>query len=249
MSYHLTNEWRKSAAFMIDNVDLLSAFNQNPDNFKDGVVLDLGAGSRLRSKFYKDAEIIVIEPLADKYMKEIEWCDLKDASRVYSRPAEEMVEEIEGTVDFILCINVLDHTYDPRKILLNARRYLKPDGKMLLSVDCYWKSNKLHPVHFSRGKIDKMARETGFGILKAYIGKPFPRCYGLGEVYTLYLTAADDPESVKLQCLTAFGEDARYQRFLVTLLKVMTPYKIVRNLYVRAINKFKRILKSKGILP
>lgn len=58
--------------------------------------MDLGAGSKLRTKFFTDAKIIAIEPLAEKFMKEIEWCDLKDAYRVYSRPAEDFIGELEG---------------------------------------------------------------------------------------------------------------------------------------------------------
>lgn len=87
-------------------------------------------------------------------------------------------------------------------ILRNARKYLKQDGQILLSVDLYWKTNSTHPVKFNRTKIENMVREAGF------------------------------------------GENARHLRFMTGQLALITPYKIVRDLVVRADRKFRKIFKK-----
>ena len=98
--------------------------------FEGKVVVDLGAGSKLRSKYFEGARLIAIEPLADRYLQGIKWCDLKDAEETYSVPAEELVPQVKGRADFVMCINVLDHVYNPDRALANARAYLKKGGEV-----------------------------------------------------------------------------------------------------------------------
>jgi hypothetical protein len=65
----------------------------------------------LRSKFFQGAHLVVIEPLADRLIAEVEGCDLQDAAEVHSRPAEQLIESLVGTADLVVSINVVDHGF------------------------------------------------------------------------------------------------------------------------------------------
>lgn len=112
---------------------LLSHFSFPFDSYRWKTIIDLGAGSKLRIKYFLDAKIIAIEPLADRFMKEIEWCDLAYAYKVYSRPAEELIEECVLKADLVISINVLDHCYDFELVIENIAAYLKDDALAFLS--------------------------------------------------------------------------------------------------------------------
>ena len=186
--FHLTNEWRQSDKFIEDTKKLFEYFHFNSERFHNNLVVDLGAGSRLRSKFFQGARIVAIEPLADRFLTQIEWSDLRDAWRLCSIPAEQFVDEVEGTADLIICINVLDHTFDPLAILRNARKYLKPDGQMLLSVDLHDSADEMHPIHLKESLLDELVLQAGFFIRRKYKGLPSSSSYGHGVAYTLILT-------------------------------------------------------------
>src|SRR5437016_84137 len=55
-----------------------------PTGWEGKFIIDVGAGSRLRSLYFKGATLAVLEPLADRYMSEVEWHDLDKADEVYS---------------------------------------------------------------------------------------------------------------------------------------------------------------------
>ena len=42
--------------------------------------------------------------------------------------------EMRGTFDAVLCLEVLEHVYDPRAAVLSAARALRPGGQMILSA-------------------------------------------------------------------------------------------------------------------
>jgi len=199
--FHVTNQWRRTERFVADTARLFRFFRFGPDDFEGCVVLDLGSGPRLRSKFFKNAKIVAVEPLAERFLAEIGWCDLQDAWRVHPEPAEKMIPELEGQADFIMCINVLDHTYDPLHILLNARLYLKASGQMLLSVDLHDKADEMHPVHFDRPTLEAIVKKAGFSIQWSHLGLPNSDAYGQGRACTLMLTPAN---TIHKHCCNAF---------------------------------------------
>ena len=137
LEFHQGNTWRTSPDFIIQNSYELNLFGYTADSWDDKIVIDLGCGSKLRSKFFTHAKIIAIDPLASKFLKTIAWSDLKEAYKVYSRPAESLITRLQNTADFIMCINVLDHVYNADKVLQNCYNYLKEDGEFLLSVDMH----------------------------------------------------------------------------------------------------------------
>jgi SAM-dependent methyltransferase len=188
LKFHQKNEWRNSDNFMEETIELFDMFGYSRDDFEDGIVIDLGCGSKLRSKYFKKAKIVGIEPLADEFESTIDWSDLNEAYAVYSVPAEKMVKEVKGKASFVMCINVLDHTFDPMKILDNCYRYLDSEGEFLLSVDIHDDSDDLHPIHLTPDKLEKMILDTGFEIVREYIGLGEDReSYGHGVAYTYVL--------------------------------------------------------------
>ena len=41
---------------------------------------------------------------------------------LYSEPAEKFLDNLEGEVDAIMCVNVLDHCYDAEVIMKNCHK-------------------------------------------------------------------------------------------------------------------------------
>lgn len=71
-----------------------------------------------------------------------------------------------GSFDLALCIQVLEHTYEPERMVRELVRALKPGGRLILLVP---QTNNLHfvPYHygnFTRFWIEEAARRTGLVI-------------------------------------------------------------------------------------
>jgi hypothetical protein len=162
--FHKSNLWRQTDDFMTETSRLFQHFGLGSQEYSGSTVIDLGAGSRLRSKYFSGAEIIAIEPLAERYTTEIEWCDLSDAAEVYSRPAEEKLHECVGRADLLISINVLDHCYNFDVILGNIRDYLKPGGLAFLSFDKHLDADSLHPLQLTEEFCEQIFRSKGLRI-------------------------------------------------------------------------------------
>jgi SAM-dependent methyltransferase len=168
--FHKRDRWRHSSAFMEQSERLFRHFGFEPDDYAGKVVIDLGAGSKLRSKFFKNAHLVVIEPLADRFMAEIEGSDLHEASEVHSRPAEQLIDSLVGKADLVVSINVLDHCFDFPQIVSNIQRYLKPDGLAFLSFDMHAEADDMHPLSLTQKKCAPIFAKAGFVIEKVTTG-------------------------------------------------------------------------------
>ena len=152
--------WRMSSDFMRQTTVLFEFWGYPPDKYDGCIILDLGAGSKLRSKYFRNARIFAIEPLASRF-KELPFSDLGDAEAVYSLPAEDLVEELKGKVSFLMCINVLDHVFDPRHVLENCLEYLSHDAEFLLSTDLHKElRDEGHPVGFTQESLLSLVAEV-----------------------------------------------------------------------------------------
>lgn len=151
---------------------LMQWWGLSPDAFASRLVVDIGAGSRLRSRYFEGASIAAIEPLADRFVSEIEWCDLASASELYATPAEDYVESLGGRAAFVMCVNVLDHVYEPQAVVGNAFRCLQPGGQFLLAVDLHEKGHAghMHPVHLDRAGVRSMLERVGFAVRREFDG-------------------------------------------------------------------------------
>jgi len=189
--FHVGDTWRTSNDFVNQSRRLFEHFGFSAQGYAGKTVVDLGAGSKLRSKFFEKAKLVVIEPLADRFRDSIDWCDLNDANQVYSYPAEQKIEELEGQADLLVSINVLDHCYNFETIIANIASYLAPDGIAFLSFDKHEVADEMHPIHvteeiceaiFSQAGLEIQKFSTGAGsILKTYGHGPYCLNYWLGK--------------------------------------------------------------------
>ena len=156
LAFHKKDQKRQSSDFDENSKALFEHFGLHREQFRGGTVIDLGAGSKLRSKYFEAAELIAIEPLASRFLEEISWCDLNDADAVYSEPAECLIQDCVGRADLLVSINVLDHCFDFDQIVANIRAYLKPEGLAFLSFDEHKYRDTMHPLILS----DDFCREV-----------------------------------------------------------------------------------------
>ena len=160
--FHRRNRWRQSAAFMEQTRRLFDYFGFAQNEYDGRTLIDLGAGSKLRSKYFAGANIICIEPLAERFMKEIEWCDLADAQEIYSTPAEVRIAECVNRADLLISINVLDHCYDFELIIQNIAAYLRDGGVAFLSFDKHEGPDKMHPLRLTEEFCERVFAQNGF---------------------------------------------------------------------------------------
>jgi len=84
---------------------------------------------RIRLTDLQGEERSLIEPL-------IHWLhDLSEEGEYVQAPGEALGYEAE--FDTVITANVLDHVYEPEKILRNAYRALRPGGQILVAVNCF----------------------------------------------------------------------------------------------------------------
>ena len=195
-AFHKTNKWRQTPDFMIQTDRLLRHFGFTPEQYAGKVVVDVGAGSMLRTRFFTGAHLVVVEPLADRFLAEIPGCDLNNAAEVYSLPAEQLVEPLVGRSDLVISINVLDHCYDFPQIVDNIRQYLKPDGVAFLTFDMHDKADHMHPLSLTEKTCKPIFDQAKLRIEKVTTGVGDalggPQTYGHGP-FTLnyWLRRAD----------------------------------------------------------
>jgi 2-polyprenyl-3-methyl-5-hydroxy-6-metoxy-1,4-benzoquinol methylase len=112
--------------------ELVEFIKGNPDR-----ILEIGCGRgafgiELKQK-YPSVEYIGLE--VDEKAVEIARSRL---NRVIMANIEEInLEQLDinkESFDFIICADVLEHLYDPWKILFTLHAYLKPEGKILASI-------------------------------------------------------------------------------------------------------------------
>lgn len=187
-NFQINNEWRQSEKFVNDYIELFEYWGYQRNNFVDKNVLDLGSGSKLRTKFFTEAKIFAIEPLGNKFLKELKWSDLSQVEKLYSVPAEKFIKEIEGKIDIIFSINVLDHCYDVDKILSNCKKYLRNNGVACFSFDIHEAhADHMHPIDLDKEKFENILKNNNFIVEKIINGLPNGPHYGHGETITYFV--------------------------------------------------------------
>ena len=153
-------KWRKR------NVRLLDHFGFSPSQFEGKTLIDLGAGSLLRTTYFIDAQVIAIDPLAERYRLQIPWCDLGDAEEVHSVAGEERVESCSDRADLIVSINMFDQCYDCARVLENIHLYAKEDATIFLSFDKGIKVDAMHPLELDEEICEALFVQQGFRIVE-----------------------------------------------------------------------------------
>lgn len=156
LEFHKKPNSRSEPTWDENNSRLWRRLGFEPDSWEGKLIVDVGAGSRLRTLFFRGARIAAIEPLAKEFMTEVEWQDLDKADEIYAVPAEEEIPELIGRADLVVSINTLDHGFDFPRAIANVRRYLKDSGRAFLSFDQHDVPDRMHPLVLN----DQIAREV-----------------------------------------------------------------------------------------
>jgi SAM-dependent methyltransferase len=188
LAFHQQNEWRATPAFMEETIQIMEGFGFQRSDFAHELIVDMGAGSKLRSRFFTKAKIVAIEPLADEF-KSIHFCDYDQAHAVHAEPAEARLPQYDEQIRFLMCMNVLDHVFDYEAVLRNMWTMLGPGGVLLLSVDLHdaAEADPMHPVNLDKPTLRAAVENMGFKIQREYDGMPDGnrKSYGHGTAYTI----------------------------------------------------------------
>lgn len=95
-------------------------------------ILDVGCGPTCMSRIISKGKHFGIEPLADELDVDSKISEIK----VYQGMAENMPFD-NDKFDFVICRNVIDHTYDPEEVIKEVYRVIKPEGFFLLCSYVY----------------------------------------------------------------------------------------------------------------
>ncbi len=122
------------------------------------VILDVGCGPVPRIGLFRQATLIGLDPLLEKY-EQIPYQTLDRLDQQFGIPVEELAPELADKIDFLVSVNVLDHGYNAEAFLENCACYLKSDGLFLLSFDLHPKLDNLHPLCLDRASAIKMCQK------------------------------------------------------------------------------------------
>jgi SAM-dependent methyltransferase len=172
-------------AQMLDAYCLLDAANADAST---RTLLEVGAAGAPVISFLPAAHRIFVDPLFgeihDLFREQFE--SESGTSEFHSEPAEDLSFIAPDSVDTAFCLNVLDHTERPERILSQLARTLAPDGVLLLSVDCYsglWlrlrslrmllrgknQNDILHPHHFTVASLIDVANRAGLVGIRCFL--------------------------------------------------------------------------------
>lgn len=93
-----------------------------------GLGLDLGCGPYSIWEF-GGKDVIPVDPLIDEYLKFAPGKKLG-----YVKADGEALPFTDEMFDWVFCVNVIDHTPNPEKMISEIKRVLKPGGKLYFEV-------------------------------------------------------------------------------------------------------------------
>jgi SAM-dependent methyltransferase len=111
---------------------LREAAIDDPGFFADKVVLDIGSGPLGFPDACPAAVSIAVEPLTRRFA---DAGLLLDSHAVYLDVGAESIPLRSASVDVVVSRNNLDHVDDPRAVLAEVKRLLRPRGWLILNVD------------------------------------------------------------------------------------------------------------------
>lgn len=138
-----------------------------PDAWIGKLVVDVGAGSRLRTLYFRGARIAAIEPLGEQFVREVEWQDLDRADELYCVPAEQFVSELQGRADLVVSVNALDHGYDFEASMRNIGTYAKPGSLVFVSFDQHERPDYMHPLVLNEEVARDAFQSAGLAVEKS----------------------------------------------------------------------------------
>jgi len=144
-------------------------------------VVEIGAGPYPSIAAARWKRAIAIDPLADGYTAEgllPKECHCDEVT--YLASPGESVPLPSGFADLVVIENCLDHVDQPREVVKEIWRLLKPGGALWLLVDLMTYSDHMHPNPFSEATLRALLTSEGFAVVKDRVSghKSHPQAYG-----------------------------------------------------------------------
>jgi SAM-dependent methyltransferase len=134
-----------------------SEIRRAADRLQDGqTILDAGAGEARHRAYFKRGRYIAL----DAGYGDSSW----DYSKLDIRGDLAKIPLRNSSMDCILCIVVLEHTRNPRDVLLEFARILKPGGTLIMVVPFLWEEHQIPHDYF---------RFTRYGVRYLFESSPF----------------------------------------------------------------------------
>lgn len=147
-------------------------------------MLDVGCGWGYVAEhlFRKGCRVTGVEPDAERLRQAVPWCE-----RTIVGTAEELdrLGLDPGGFDVVMFVDVLEHLVDPWRILKGSLRYLRPGGRVIISIPNfanygvrlnllrgrfrYQESgvyDRTHLRHFTRETVEEMVHGAGLRIVE-----------------------------------------------------------------------------------
>jgi SAM-dependent methyltransferase len=126
------------------------------NSLKDGqVVLDAGAGEARHRKYFSSGRYVAL----DSGHGDPDW----DYSRLDILGDLQRIPLQNDSIDYILCMVVLEHTRNPREVLMEFARVLKPEGILVMVVPFMWEEHQAPHDYF---------RFTQYGVRSLFEASP-----------------------------------------------------------------------------
>ena len=109
--------------------------------FKNTTVLDVGCGLATILNTLEAKKKVGVDPLADYYKKMFKYAKDVEVKCAYA----ENLPFSTASFDVVISSNMLDHTTSPEQTINEIWRVLKPNGKLVLTVEV--SSHKNDPAH------------------------------------------------------------------------------------------------------
>lgn len=158
---HTSMDKRKRAVAKLANVDL------ELSDFDSARVLAVGGGTGAIHSLSNAECAVSVDPIT------LDKNDVLSESEAHLTTAVgEYLPFDSNCFDYVLCINVLDHTLNPRNVLREIKRVLTDDGTLLLKLNVYELPefvlqrlsivDRPHLHHYSSNSLQTLLTELGF---------------------------------------------------------------------------------------
>jgi len=146
-----------------------------------GDIINIGTGLMSIFEFIKiDGRKVEVDPLIDDY------CHLSPSEAFEARKSTSGLED--KSFDTVLCLNTIDHTSEPEKMVSEMHRVMKDDGTLYLEVNFDRYASPAHYQVFSKETVQKLFGSK-FKIIFESMNKDCGRLKNWDEYYAIMVKA------------------------------------------------------------
>ena len=149
-------------------------------HWEDKTVVEFGPGPAGIVEYLKAKKKIAIEPLIENYRSAFP--HLKNSNVDYIACAAEEADDIQSELaDLSICFNVLDHTFNPQKVIDHLVRIAKKNSDILFQLNVFGNEEEfkhksglhaeLHPHSFTKESLKVLLLNSGLKIVNERISE------------------------------------------------------------------------------